>query len=81
MLDDLARRFAVGRICVVADRGLISAANVAAVAAAGVRPRARDQAAPRPHHRAGPRAINDDTDWVEVHKHGCKAADIILGEV
>ncbi len=35
VLDDLARWFAVGRICIVADRGLISAANVEAVAGAG----------------------------------------------
>ena len=31
VLADLAERFAVGRICVVADRGLISVANVEAV--------------------------------------------------
>ena len=35
VLADLTKRFAVGRICVVADRGLISADNVAAVAEAG----------------------------------------------
>lgn len=35
VLADLKGRFGVGRICVVADRGLISADNVAAVDAAG----------------------------------------------
>lgn len=35
VLDDLGRRFGVGRICVVADRGLISAANVDVVAGCG----------------------------------------------
>ena len=34
-LADLTERFAAGRICVVADRGLISADNIAAVAEAG----------------------------------------------
>jgi transposase len=35
VLDDLQSRFGVGRICLVADRGLISEDNVAAVEAAG----------------------------------------------
>ena len=35
VLADLTERFAAGRICVVADRGLISADNIAAVAEAG----------------------------------------------
>ncbi|MGH9244163.1 MAG: IS1634 family transposase [Acidimicrobiales bacterium] len=35
VLDDLTQRFGVGRICVVADRGLISADNVDVVAAQG----------------------------------------------
>lgn len=37
VLADLAQRFGVGRICVVADRGLISADNIDVVAAAGDR--------------------------------------------
>jgi Transposase DDE domain len=35
VLDDLAERFGVGRICVVADRGLVSADNVDIVAGHG----------------------------------------------
>ena len=35
VLDDLAERFGVGRICVVADRGLISSDNVEVVAGHG----------------------------------------------
>jgi hypothetical protein len=35
VLDDLVDRFAVGRICVVADRGLITDDNIAEVEAAG----------------------------------------------
>jgi hypothetical protein len=35
VLDDLQARFGVGRVCVVADRGLISAANIAALDAGG----------------------------------------------
>ena len=78
VLADLAKRFAVGRICVVADRGLISAANVEAVAAAGfdhvlaTRLR-RDHIA-----KEALGAIDDDTAWVEVRKHRCRAADMTL---
>ena len=78
VLEDLARRFAVGRICVVADRGLISAANVEAVAAAGfdhlLATRLR-----RDHIAAEAlRAIDDDTAWVEVPQHRCRATDATL---
>ncbi len=48
VLADLASRFAVGRICVVADRGLISKDNVEAVAAAGFDHLPRSSPAPRP---------------------------------
>ncbi len=75
---DLAERFAVGRICVVADRGLVSSDNVQAVAAAGfghvLAARLR-----RDHTTAEALgAIDDDTAWVEIPQHRCRAADIAL---
>ena len=78
VLADLAHRFAVGRICVVADRGLISSDNVAAVADAGFdhllatrlrRDRTCGEAL---------EAVDDDTAWVEIPQHRCRAADIAL---
>ena len=76
VLADLAERFAVGRICVVADRGLMSADNVSAVAEAGfdhlLATRLRRDA-----HTAGAlAAIGDDTAWVDIAQRGCRAADI-----
>ena len=78
VLEDLARRFAVGRICVVADRGLISSDNVEAVAAAGfdhvLAARLR-----RDHTtREALEAIDDNTAWAEIARHRCRAADITL---
>ena len=78
VLEDLAKRFAVSRICVVADRGLISAANVETVAAAGfdhvLATRLR-----RDHIAAEAlEAIDDDTAWVEVPQHRCRATDATL---
>ena len=78
VLEDLAGRFAVGRICVVADRGLISAANLETVTRAGFdhlmatrlrRDRITAQAFA---------AIDQNTVWVEIPEHGCRAADITL---
>ena len=78
VLADLAKRFAVGRICVVADRGLISKDNVDAVAAAGFdhllatrlrRDRTCGEAL---------EAVCEDTAWVEIPQHRCRAADIAL---
>ena len=69
VLTDLADRFAVGRICVVADRGLVSSDNLAAVAGAGfdhvlaARLR-RDRVS-----REALEAIDDDTAWVEIPQH------------
>jgi len=80
VLGDLSERFAVGRICVVADRGLISAANLKTVADAGfdhilaTRLR-RDRIA-----GAALGAIDGDTVWVDVDQHLCRAADICLGD-
>ncbi len=78
VLADLAARFAVGRICVVADRGLISSDNVEAVAAAGfdhvlaTRLR-RDHTA-----KEALGAIDDDTAWTEIPQHRCRAAEAAL---
>ncbi len=80
VLGDLAGRFAVGRICVVADRGLVSSDNVDAVAAAGFdhvlaarlrRDRTCGEAL---------EAVDDDTAWVEIPQHRCRAADIALAD-
>ena len=63
VLDDLAARFAVGRICVVADRGLISKDNVDAVADAGF----DHLLATRLHRdhiaKEALEAVDDDTAW------------------
>ena len=80
VLGDLAERFAVGRICVVADRGLISAANVEAVAEAGfdhilATKLRRDAVAAQ-----ALAAISDNTAWVEIPQHSCRAADITLAD-
>ena len=80
VLEDLAGRFAVSRICVVADRGLISADNVDAVAAAGfdhvlaTRLR-RDHIA-----KEALEAIDDDTAWTEIAQHHSRAADATLAD-
>jgi transposase len=36
VIDRLRRRFAIGRVCVVADRGMISAETIAAIEARGL---------------------------------------------
>ena len=72
---DLSGRFAVGRICVIADRGLVSLDNLQAVAGAGfdhvlaARLR-RDRVS-----REALEAIDDDTAWIEISQHRCRAAD------
>ena len=78
VLDDLTKRFAVGRICVVSDRGLISGANLETVTQAGfdhlLATRLR-----RDRITAGAlSAIDQDTMWVELPQNGCRAADITL---
>ena len=80
VLDDLQARFGAGRICVVADRGLITAGNVAAVADAGfdhvlaTRLR-RDTAC-----REALESIDDDTQWTELAAHRCRAAETALSD-
>ena len=80
VLTDLAQRFAVGRICVVADRGLISSANVEVVTDAGF----DHVLATRLHRdricREALEAIDDDTARIEIPQHRCRAADITLSD-
>ena len=78
VLDDLAKRFAVGRICVVADRGLISRANLETVTGAGF-----DHLLATRLHRDSVTAqaltaIDQNTVWVEIPQNGSRAADITL---
>ena len=78
VLEDLASRFAVGRICVVADRGLISEVNVEAVAAAGF-DHVLAAGLRRDHTtREALEAIDEDTAWAEIAQHRCRAADMTL---
>ena len=80
VLADLAQRFAVGRICVVADRGLISAANISAVAEAGFDHLLATRLRRDAHTAQALAAIEDDTAWVHIPQHGCRAADICLDD-
>ncbi|MCQ3802974.1 MAG: IS1634 family transposase [Acidimicrobiia bacterium] len=80
VLDDLAKRFAVGRICVVSDRGLISASNLETVTQAGF-----DHLMATRLHRdritaQTLSAIDQNTVWVEIPEHGCRAADVTLSD-
>ena len=80
VLGDLAKRFAVGRICMVADRGLISASNLETVSRAGfdhllaTRLR-RDQITAQ-----ALAAVDRDTVWVDLPQLGSRAADIVLSD-
>ena len=74
----MAERFALRRICVVADRGLISAANIDMVAEAGF-----DQLLATRLRRdrictEALGAIDEDTAWVKIPHRGCRAADVTL---
>ena len=80
VLDDLAERFAVGRICVVADRGLISSSNLETVTRSGFdhllatrlrRDRVTAEALA---------ALDQDTVWVELSQPGTRATDVILSD-
>ena len=78
VLADLNKRFAVGRICLVADRGLISTNNVTAVSGAGF----DHVLATRLHRdrtcREALNTIGDDTTWVDIPQRRCRASDITL---
>ena len=80
VLSDLARRFALGRICVVADRGLMSAANVEAVNEAGFDHLLATKLRRDRITKAVLEAIGDDTIWVDLPRRGCRAADIRLAD-
>ena len=78
VLADLAERFALGRICVVADRGLIPAANIDLVAEAGFDHLLATKLRRDAHTAQALAAIDEDTAWVEIPDRGCRAADVAL---
>ena len=80
VLADLAQRFAVGRICVVADRGLMSAANIDLVAEAGFDHLLATKLHRDAHTAQALAAIDEDTVWVEIPHRGCRAADVALDD-
>lgn len=79
ILEDLVDRFAVGRICVVADRGLISEANVDAVEAAGC----DWLLATKLHGRADVAAVlaaagqADDGAWSDLERYDSRVCDLV----
>lgn len=81
VLEDLQARFGVGRLCVVADRGLISVGNIAAVAQAGF-----DHVVATRLHRdptcaeALERSAERDAVWVPVPDARCAACDVTLAD-
>jgi hypothetical protein len=81
VLGDLSRRFGVGRICVVADRGLISEANVAVVEGCGF-----DHVLATRLHRdptcaeALERSSRPEAEWVPVPSARSAACDVTLGD-
>jgi len=81
VLADLADRFSVGNICVVADRGLISAANINDVDGRGF----DHIMATRLHRDAAcaealALAEGDATQWVEVPAANSRAAEVTLAD-
>jgi len=81
VLDDLQTRFGVGRICVVADRGLISEDNVETVAGQGF-----DHVFATRLHRdatcseALTRSTEPDATWVPVPTAQSAACDVTLAD-
>ncbi len=81
VLEDLAGRFGVGRICVVADRGLISEANVDAVADSGF-----DHVLATRLHRdptcaeALERSARPDATWIPVPAARSAACEATLAD-
>jgi transposase len=79
VLDDLRARFGVGRICVVADRGFISTANINKLNADGF-----DHVLATRLHRdklceqALVRSIEPDICWVPVPDANSAAAELII---
>jgi transposase len=81
VLEELQHRFGVGRICVVADRGLISADNVEVVTGCGF-----DHVIATRLHRdptcaeALTASAAPDARWVPVPDARCGACDVTLGD-
>ncbi len=81
VLGDLQERFGVGRICVVADRGLISAANVEVVEGCGF-----DHVLATRLHRdptcaeALEASARPDASWVPVAAARSAACEVTLGD-
>jgi hypothetical protein len=81
VLEDLQRRFGVGRICVVADRGLISGDNIDIVDDSGF-----DHVLATKLHRdptcaqALTAAAAPDATWVAVPDAHCAACDVTLDD-
>jgi transposase len=77
VLDDLVARFAVGRICVVADRGLITDANIVEVEAAGCDWLFATRLRRRPDVAAvlAEAANADDEAWAEAETFGSRVYD------
>jgi hypothetical protein len=81
VLADLQGRFGVGRICVVADRGLISEANVAVVEGCGF-----DHVIATRLHRSPDCAealeasARPDATWVPVPEANSAACDVMLAD-
>ena len=80
VLADLAEQFALRRICVVADRGLMSAANIDVVAEAGFDHLLATRLHRDAHTAQALAAIDEDTAWVDIPDRGCRAADVTLDD-
>ena len=78
VLDDLAERFAVGRICVVADRGLMSVSNLETVTRAGFDHLLATRLRCDRVTAEALAALDQDTVWVELPQPGARAADVTL---
>jgi len=81
VLDDLAARFGVSQVCVVADRGLISLDNVEVLDSRGfahvlATRLHRDQACAEALAKLGDPTIT----WIEVPQARCRAAEVTLGD-
>ena len=73
------KRFAVGRICVVSDRGLISGANLETVTQAGFDHLLATRLRRDSVTAQALAAVDQNTVWVEIPEHGCRgAADVTL---
>lgn len=78
--DDLARRFGLGRLCLVADRGIITSDNLAVLSAAGI-----DYVLATRLHRdalceeALAASIEPGTAWVPVPEARSFAAEVTVG--